>query len=339
MTNLVFLDSDQGWGPFSYLHFPHQSSHFQRRIQKSRCRSWCTRLYGRGKNRRLVLTGRLDCCDWLVNNILPKSHLPKYKVAGGKIYLKKTKSQPESKFIFSFPLRPPFLLSRWWLGLFNLVLDDNTISASIQYNCLLLYPAINGKQFYIFPIVLTIRWDCQKISGWQKLCERMGTALAERADLLERKDPQRTLFCQHIDNHKFPVFTQLKKTNNVWSRKFENTRSLRKCRRKIYWNIYIIKEIRRFCRWQDFYLQKPSDFKFDQMGIILNIIFVEEWKAEKSAKKTKLSLFSCPGSSLPTLGRCYSLDLDTNTKSDFIRDLRPFKYLHRVMSRQKESSI
>ena len=63
MTNLVFLDSDQGWGPFSYLHFPHQSSHFQRRIQKSRCRSWCTRLYGRGKNRRLVLTGRLDCCD------------------------------------------------------------------------------------------------------------------------------------------------------------------------------------------------------------------------------------------------------------------------------------
>ena len=171
MTNLVFLDSDQGWGPFSYLHFPHQSSHFQRRIQKSRCRSWCTRLYGRGKNRRLVLTGRLDCCDWLVNNILPESHLAKDKVAGGKIYMKKTKSEPESKFIFSFPLRPPFPLSRWWLGLFNLVLDDNTISASIQYNCLLLYPAINGKQFYIFPIVLTIRWDCQKISGWQKLCE------------------------------------------------------------------------------------------------------------------------------------------------------------------------
>ena len=74
------------------------------------------------------------------------------------------------KIHFPFPcLRFP--LYRWWLGLFNLVLDDNTISPSIQYNCLLLYPATEANKWetVLFPSdYIDNRLDCQKIkmSSW-----------------------------------------------------------------------------------------------------------------------------------------------------------------------------
>ena len=76
-----------------------------------------------------------------------------------------------SKFIFHFPAGLRFPLYRWWLGLFNLVLDDNTISPSIQYNCLLLYPATEANKWetVLFPSdYIDNRLDCQKIkmSSW-----------------------------------------------------------------------------------------------------------------------------------------------------------------------------
>ena len=83
-------------------------------------------------NRRHHLTGCLDCSDCLGNKIIkiifPGVAAFKKSDLGNRMNVGQVSS------IFIFLVWPPSSLCRWWLGLFNLVLDDNTISNKTKQN-------------------------------------------------------------------------------------------------------------------------------------------------------------------------------------------------------------
>ena len=174
MYNFVLLILIHWYGAkWWWLHaFFHFLQFFKRKLKRAAVPSCKVKV-----KRRLLLTGCLDCCDWPVNNNLPnlsprKTELQESKLfsylkteicIGVKIYFLEPKFL-ESKLILSFPLAasgssPTMVIGfiqsapRWQ---YNLGVNTIQLSFIVSYN----RGPINGKQFYTFPIILTIGWDC-----------------------------------------------------------------------------------------------------------------------------------------------------------------------------------